>query len=170
MKKGLFLVLCLILSIGMLTGCGKSDNNSAGNGDAAEPIVIKIAADETMETPCSKATVIFQDLVAERSEGRLKIEYFPDSAMGDEREIAESVNMGTLEMGIISGAYMAVYAPDWYVTDLPYVFADRSVMYSHLDGALGSHLKEAIMTASKIEVLDFCDGSFKILLNGKIVL
>lgn len=45
------------------------------------------------------------------------------------REIAESVNMGNLEMGIISGCYLATYDENWYLVDMPYVFKDRDTMY-----------------------------------------
>lgn len=164
MKKIVIVSLCLVLVMGMLTACG----GGGGGGEAAgeETYLIRIASDETIDTPCSEATLVFKELVEEASEGRVTVEYYNDSAMGDEREIAESVNMGNLEMGIISAAYMSTYAPDWYITDLPYVFSDRATMYGYLDGEVGDHLKQVLLTNSKLEVLDFADGSFKAILNG----
>ena len=160
--------MCVLLCLSMFAACngGSGDSGSAGGGDSDKTWVIKIASDETIDTPCSVATLEFKKLVEERSEGRLKVDYFNDSAMGDEREIAESVNMGTLEMGIISGCYLSTYAPDWYLVDLPYVFLDRPIMYGYLDGEVGDLLRESISANSNIEVLDFADGSFKILMHN----
>ena len=167
MKRILILLMCALLSMSMFAACGGGGGGGGGGDDPeSQSWVIKIASDETMDTPCSIATVRFQELVEERSDGRLKVTYFNDSAMGDEREIAESVNMGTLEMGIISGCYLSTYAPDWYLVDLPYVFLDRPVMYGYLDGKVGDLLREAIAGNSNINVLDFADGSFKILLHN----
>jgi tripartite ATP-independent transporter DctP family solute receptor len=162
MKKFLVVLLCLMLVMGV-TACGGSE--PAGEGE--ETYLIRIASDETIDTPCSEATLIFKQLMEDGSDGRVKVEYFNDSAMGDEREIAESVHLGNLEMGIISSAYLSTYAPDWYITELPYVFMDRQEMYGFLDGEVGDFLKERLVENSNIRALDFADGSFKALLNNK---
>lgn len=167
MKKVLVILMCLVLSLGTMTACGGGGGGEEQAAGETEPILIRIASDETIDTPCSKATLIFKDLIEERSEGRLTVEYFNDSAMGDEREIAESVQMGNLEMGIISAAMFFTYSPDWAVTELPYVFMDRQKMYEYLDGDVGDFLKESLLASSKIEALDYADGSFKCLLNNK---
>ena len=164
MKKTFAIFMCVMMCLSLLVACGGEDLDNADSGD--QTYVIRLASDETIDTPCSEASLLFKELIEEKSGGRLTVEYFNDSAMGDEREIAESVNMGTLEMGIISGAYLATYSPDWYLTDLPYVFTDREVMYGYLDGEVGDYLKVALMQNSNIEALDFADGSFKCLING----
>ncbi|MCQ4636899.1 TRAP transporter substrate-binding protein [Anaerovorax odorimutans] len=165
MKKVLIAMLCLIFCFGLMTGCGGGGgDDSSADGDK---IMIRIASDETSDTPCSEATEIFKKQVEEKSGGKMTVEYFCDSAMGDEREIAESVNMGNLEMGIISGCYLATYDENWYLVDMPYVFSDREAMYKHLDGEVGQILKDGLKKNSKIECLDFADGSFKVLLNSK---
>lgn len=166
MKRILVVMVCLVFGFTLLTGCGGgSEESSGGGGD--DVITIRIASDETRDTPCSEATDIFKKLVEEKSDGKMTVEYFCDSAMGDEREIAESVNMGNLEMGMISGCYLATYDGNWYLVDMPYVFSDREKMYEYLDGEVGDILKKGLKEKSKIECLDFADGSFKVLLNSK---
>jgi len=165
MKKILAILTCLTLCFSMLTACGAGGEDKTA-ADEDTTYKIRIASDETIDTPCSKATLIFKDLVEKASNGKVTVEYFNDAAMGDEREIAESVNMGQLEMGIISGANFSTYSPDWFVTDLPYVFIDRETMYNYLDGEVGNFLKKSLLEKSKIQALDFADGSFKAVLNG----
>lgn len=163
MKKILVIMVSIVLCIGLFVGCGDS-NDSAKSGDV---ITIKIASDETEDTPCSKATEVFKELVEEKSGGSMTVEYYSNSAMGDEREIAESVNMGNLEMGIIAGCMLPTYDEDWYAVDMPFVWKDREQMYSLLDGELGQILKDGLAEKSKIQALDFADGSFKVLLSGE---
>lgn len=163
MKKILVLMVSVMLCLGLFAGCGGGEDKAASD----DVITIKIASDETDDTPCSKATQIFKELVEEKSSGKMVVEYYGNSAMGDEREIAESVNMGNLEMGIIAGCMLATYDEDWYAVDMPFVWKDREQMYSLLDGEVGQILKDGLAEKSSIQVLDFADGSFKVLLSAK---
>ena len=156
--------LCLVSSIFVFTGCGEDSSEKTASGDT---ITIRLASDETKDVPISKATEIFEKEVEENSGGTMQVEYYSDSAIGDEKEIAESINMGNLEMGTISAAYMAAYDPNWYSIDLPYVFEDRETMYSMVDGEYGKLLSDGLSEKSKIKCLDFADGSFNIVLNVK---
>lgn len=167
MKKLLALTLCFLLCLTMMVACGGGEQTETGEaGEAEETYLIRIASDETDDTPCSEATFYFKELVEEATDGRVTVDYFYDSAMGDEREIAESVHMGNLEMGIISGCYLATYDENWYLVDMPYVFKDRESMYGYLDGEVGDYITDTLLANSNIECLDFADGSFKVLLNG----
>lgn len=156
--------LCLASIMFVFTGCG---TNSSDSNTSEDTITIKLASDETKDVPISKATEIFEQEVEQNSNGKIQVEYYSDSAMGDEKEIAESVNMGNLEMGTISAAYMASYDPNWYSIDLPYVFEDRETMYSMVDGEYGQILRDGLAEKSNIKCLDFADGSFNIILNIK---
>ncbi len=164
----LLLSLCVIIGMCAFTGCGSdsSSDESASSGDG-DVMTIRLASDETKDVPISKATEEFQKIVEEKSGGTMKVEYYSDSAMGDEKEIAESVNLGNLEMGTISAAYMAAYDPNWYSIDLPYVFKDRQTMYDMVDGEYGEALRTGLNEKSNIMCLDYADGSFNIILNIK---
>ena len=168
MKKKVLLAtataLCLASIMFVCTGCGEGSSDSNASEDT---ITIRLASDETKDVPISKATNIFEEEVEKNSNGTMQVEYYSDSAMGDEKEIAESVNMGNLEMGTISAAYMASYDPNWYSIDLPFVFKDRSTMYEMVDGEYGQMLSDGLSAKSNIKCLDFADGSFNIILNIK---
>jgi tripartite ATP-independent transporter DctP family solute receptor len=167
----LAIVPAVLLALTVFAGCAGGNDDAAStetsSGDAA--YVIRIASDETDDTPCSEATFIFKELVETNSDGKVTVEYFYDSAMGDEREIAESVQMGNLEMGIISGTLLATYDGNWYINDLPYIYEDRDTMYELLSGDVGDYLRESLLGKSNIQVLDYADGSFKVILNKQKV-
>jgi len=171
------IAMTLVFAAGCGSGSGGNDSSSSSGNDSSSsdanntaPLPdaeykIRIAADETIDTPCSQATLVFKKLIEEKSDGKMTVEYFYDSALGDEREIAESIQMGNLEMGIISGTLLTTYDGNWYINDLPYVYLDRQAMYDFLEGDGGKYLIDSLLSKSNIQVLDFADGSFKIILN-----
>jgi len=172
MKKKSILLTMISLAIMMgLVACSNDDPTDAmeaGTESTTNAIAIRMAFDDTVIAPCTEAVFYFKELVEERSNGQLVVEYLNDgNAMGGEDKIVESVNRGLLEMGMVSGGLLATYAPDWYLVDLPCLFFDRDELYGYLDGEVGDYLKDAILDVSKIEVLDIADNSFKIFLNTK---
>lgn len=58
MKKILVLMVSVMLCLGLFAGCGGGEDKAASD----DVITIKIASDETDDTPCSKATQIFKEL------------------------------------------------------------------------------------------------------------
>ena len=71
------------------------------------------------------AATRFADLVAERSGGALKVEVLPAGQMGGQREIIESVQLGTLDMGYGESGLYANYVPAFGVLTLPYLYDGR---------------------------------------------
>jgi len=67
---------------------------------AEEPIILKLAhgdsADGSWGT-CDNGALTFKRLVESRSDGRIKVEIYPNCQLGSEREMEESVMMGTTQ-------------------------------------------------------------------------
>lgn len=155
-------LLCLVMA-----SCGGDVMDSNDKGDANTTITIRLATDETRETPSSKAMMHFVERIKEATDGKVEITFMPDSAMGDEREITESVAMGTLEMGYVSTGMFATYADDFYFLELPYAFPDKYSMYAALDGSMGDFLNEKLKEAANMEIIAWGDGADKIITNIK---
>jgi tripartite ATP-independent transporter DctP family solute receptor len=167
MKKCISIIAGLLLCLS-LAACGSgSTEDEAKDIDQEETYTIKMATDEVDDSPGSQATFIFEKLVEEAGDGRLQVEFYTNAAMGDEREIAESVAMGNLEGAIISAGFWSSYDDNWYVTDLPYVWLDRETMYGYLDNEVGQLLRDSLMESTGVQILDYFDGSFKCITNAK---
>ncbi|MFW6147119.1 MAG: TRAP transporter substrate-binding protein DctP [Thermodesulfobacteriota bacterium] len=76
-----------------------------------------IAEDHPAAARCKQ----FAKLVEDKSDGRMKMTYFPSGALGDWMEQIEANRMGTLEFGLNAGS--TSYDPRTNLIFMPYLFA-----------------------------------------------
>ncbi len=63
----------------------------------------------------------FAELVEERTNGAYVIEIYPNGTLGGERDMLESMQIGTLDMGIITSGPFINFSSDMGVLDMPYL-------------------------------------------------
>lgn len=113
MKKAtriLALVLAIVMCIGCLAACGSSSNSgtttAASDSDSsvaapaasAPEYTIKIGFMSSNTHPWTTAANDFAAAVAERTEGKVKVDVYPASTLGNGTELLESTQNGTVEM------------------------------------------------------------------------
>jgi len=86
-------------------------------------------------TPTKEAMARFGELLKEKTDGELTVQYFPDSQLGGERELVEQVQAGLLDMTKVSSGLMESFSPIYGTFSLPYLFDDTDHYYSVLDDA-----------------------------------
>jgi len=82
----------------------------------------------------------FAETVEERSDGRLNVEVYPDSQLGGERELIESVQAGEIQMTAPSVGVLSNFSDSLKVFDFPYIFEDKETAHQVLDGEIGQEL------------------------------
>ncbi len=70
----------------------------------------------------------FAELVAERTNGDVKIEVYSDATLGNERELAESVVSGSLDIAPSGMSGIGRFFPELQVLELPYLYKDLDHM------------------------------------------
>jgi tripartite ATP-independent transporter DctP family solute receptor len=80
---------------------------------------------------------VFADEIAKRTQGRYKIEQFPNSALGGEVEMLKAVQLGTVDLAFITGAPLPNFVPDVGVFNIPFLFRDPAHAHAALDGPIG---------------------------------
>ena len=80
------------------------------------------------------------DSVEAATKGAFTFKHFPSSALGGERELLESAQLGTVEAVIVSTGPVSNFVPDVGVTDIPFLFRDRDHAHKVLDGPIGQEL------------------------------
>lgn len=75
----------------------------------------------------------FAKKLAELSDGAFTVDERPSGVLGDERDMIESLQIGTLDAVITSTGPLGNFVPETYVLDLPFLFRDydlaRCVLY-----------------------------------------
>ncbi len=83
---------------------------------------------------------VFKPLVETNSKGRIAVELFPNGQLGDDREMTEAVQLGSIEICIPATGALASFDKRVQVLDLPYLFVNEEQAFKALDGKLGQKI------------------------------
>ena len=82
----------------------------------------------------SVASQQFIDKLAELSGGKIKVIHHHSGALGGEREVAQQVQLGAVDIAPITTAPLSTAIPEMSVFQLPYIFRDYDHVFKALDG------------------------------------
>jgi tripartite ATP-independent transporter DctP family solute receptor len=94
------------------------------------------------------------------------LEIFPDSTLGNERDLIEGVSMGTIPMALSSTGPIPNFFPEFAVLDLPYLFPTAEIAYKALDGEVGTALMN-LLPSKGIVGLGFWENGFRHVTNSR---
>lgn len=170
-----------------LTSCGASNKDTQAPDTtkaAEENTTAPAASDSTTAAANAEATVLqlgttvneqdsfqvaaekFAELVEERTNGAYKIDIYPNGTLGGERDMLESMQIGTLDMGIITSGPFINFSSAMGVLDMPYLFANNEQAYAVLDGEIGRELLDTLED-SGLKGLAYAERGFRNLTNSK---
>jgi len=113
----------------------------AAGAHAQQPIVVKFSHVVAVNTPKGKGAERFKQLAEERTQGRVKVEVYPNSTLFKDGEEMEALQLGSVQMLAPS---LAKFGPlgvrDYEVFDLPYVFDGYADVHKVTDGPIGKAL------------------------------
>lgn len=112
------------------------------------------------------AALHFKDGLEAATNGELTVSIYPNAALGDERNLLESLRMGTVDMGIITGGPVVNFLPGFGVLDLPFLFSDPDHAYKVLDGPIGQGFMKD-MEKLGWKCLAYGERGFRNLTNSK---
>ncbi len=100
----------------------------------------------------------FADILAQKTNGRLKMRGFPDGQLGAELQSISSVQGGVLEMALVSTAAAASVVKEFGVFDLPFLFTDFKEVDLVLDGPVGRRLLDRLSDKNLVGLCYFENG------------
>ena len=103
------------------------------------------------------------------TQGRLKIEQFPNSALGGEVEMLKGVQLGTIDMAFITGAPLPNIIPDVGVFNIPFLFRDAAHAHAVLDSPIGQSYLEKFR-AKDLVALAWGENGMRHITNSKLAI
>ncbi|WP_018404105.1 TRAP transporter substrate-binding protein [Marinobacter gelidimuriae] len=131
-----------------------------------DPITLRLAHVVNEQDGFHIAAVKFQDLVAERTEGAVNIELYPNASLGDERTLLEGMQIGTVDMGVITNGPVANFVEEMAVFELPFLFPSPQAAYDVLDGPIGQELLDKLSEVN-LKGLAYAERGFRNLTNSE---
>jgi tripartite ATP-independent transporter DctP family solute receptor len=108
----------------------------------------------------------FKELVEARSEGRIAVKIYHSKSIGNETEILQQIQMGTIQMGIVTVGPFDTFDPIVRVINYPFLFRDNDQADAILDGPLGAEILKSL-ESSGFKGLCFSENGFRNLTNNK---
>jgi C4-dicarboxylate-binding protein DctP len=134
---------------------------SWGAEDPGSPIVIKFSHVVAPDTPKGKGAEYFKKLVEERTNGRVKVEVYPNSQLYKDKEELEALQLGSVQMlapSVSKFGPMGVKA--FEVFDLPYLFDGYEAAHKITHGPIGASMLKQLRQHG-MTGLGFWDNGFK---------
>lgn len=143
-KSVSFLVLGMLLGLGV--GSVVFMAILRGQADDVGPRgvrVLKLAHVLDQSHPVHAGMAYMAERLNELSDGRMRIEIFPNGQLGSEPESIEQLQRGALAMVKTSTAAMEGFVPEMAVFGFPYLFRDEEHYWNVLNGEIGTLLLRA---------------------------
>nr|WP_246009136.1 TRAP transporter substrate-binding protein DctP [Halomonas nanhaiensis] len=83
------------------------------------PTTLRLAHVVNTEDTYHIAAARFQELVSEKTDGVVTVDIYPNASLGDERTLLEGIQIGTVDMGVITNGPVANFVDEFSVFKLP---------------------------------------------------
>ena len=142
----------------------------AGPASAQSPIVIKFSHVVASDTPKGKAADKFKELAEKYTDGKVKVEVYPNSTLYKDKEELEALQLGAVQMLAPSNSkFGPIGVKEFEVFDLPYILPDLATLRKVTDGPLGAKLLK-LLDPKGMTGLAYWDNGFKqMTANKKLV-
>jgi len=102
--------------------------------------------------PVHKATTAMSDSIAKQSNGEIEIKVYSGGALGKGPNLAESIHLGTVDMGTAGPGLLSRLEPAWGLIAGEYVFKDKESMFKVLSGPVGDEITNGLINKRGIRV------------------
>lgn len=109
----------------------------------------------------------FAELVDKKSNGAVKVQVFPSSQLGNDRDMTEGMRIGSVDIGLIAGV-LSNFEPRMGLLEIPYIFRDTDHLRKVLNGPVGEELSKSLLK-SGLRVLGWWERGPRMLTANKPV-
>lgn len=108
----------------------------------------------------------FARLIEERSDGRYKIEIYPARQLGGDRDMFEAIQVGSLDMGLISTSVVENFTPALAGLQLPWLFEDVDQLKEVYKSDMHKKMLDRVSEVN-VKGLSIYDCGFRHFLNNQ---
>jgi len=148
------------------SSAAKSASGSAQSASSGKTIELKAGHVLTEDSPYHIALTQWADEVNKKTDGRIKIDVFANSVLGNERDMVEALQMGTLDITLPNSAVLSNFTSTFKVFDLPFLFEDRKDAYDVIDSDIGKNMLKSLDDMGVVG-LSMWENGFRYIANNK---
>src|SRR3954471_20514113 len=133
---------------------------------AQNKIVLKMGTLGSTEYFYYKGAKRLADEAASKSAGQLDIQVFPNQQLGNERDMIEGLQLGTIDLAVINTPLLAGFDPRFLIFDMPFLFNDWAHVNKMLTSSIGADLLKTL-ESKQLKAFAFSTAGFRHVLNYK---
>lgn len=133
---------------------------------AKKPIVMKLGHVQNESDLWQLGALKFAELVDAKTKGGVQIKVFPNSTIGNDRDMAEGMQIGSVDFALIAGV-LGNFEPSIQIMELPYLFKDETHLRKVMYGPIGDELLDKLLKSSDIRGLAFWERGPRQLTTNK---
>jgi TRAP-type transport system periplasmic protein len=120
-----------------------------------EPISLVYAHMNPSDSVAGKQAQLFADLVAKKSNGKIKIDIYPASQLGGLKDMVDQISSGKIMLHHNTMAGIGNLYPDFAALDTPYIYKDVNHMLKvcSVDSPLMQKLNDGLIKTKGVRVL-----------------
>lgn len=124
--RRLIVVSVSVLILAVTAACASSGSkgtsgNGGGNGGKGSVTTLRLASTSHPGDDGDLSSKHFANLVSQKTNGRLKIQLFPNGQLGTETELLPKLKSGSVDIYLGSSSVASTAVPELKLFDLPYV-------------------------------------------------
>ena len=150
-----------------LNDFGPKGGADDANGLPGAKIKIVVGTSVPITGPYNQGLIVMKKLLEGYSNGTMTLEIHGDSQLGGERDMIESVSLGSQDMLVTSTGPVGNYVKDFYSIDLPYFFQSADEAYKALDSVEVGRLLMDQFYDQGIYCVNFFENGFRNTTNNK---
>jgi len=114
-----------------------------------------------------KAAKIFTHILNTMSDGEVEAKFYHASQLGSEQEALEGVQLGTIEMGTLSGGPVPSFFPAVMVYDIPYLLSSNAAAWEFFQSDFSKKLQDEFVQKTGVRILATTENGFRHFTNKK---
>lgn len=156
MAKRFLALILAVMMVFTLAACGDSQNaansGSSGNGSSTETgtVTLKMGHCLAADHPYNLGSLRFAELVEQYTNGAVKVDVYPASQLGGERELWEGCIMGTVDICLAATAVLCNWDESFLVYELPFLFENQEHARAVLDGEIGQTMLDNLSALNMV--------------------
>lgn len=169
MKKGLLITLLFVVLVTLCIGCSNqsvTEQSDVAQQEKDAEIVLKLGYSSPTSNPWHICAEKFAKYVSENTDGTVRIDLFPAEMLGSDKQMAEMVKMGTLDMQIAPQGVVANYEPKLAVLELPFLFDSNEKVAKVLDSPIGEELAKDLPSQG-MRIIAYWENGLRQTTNNK---
>jgi len=160
--------LILLVTVSIIAACGSADNEN--NNDSAKAEELTLAHNLSEDHPVHKGLEHFAEKANEYTDGALSFDILPNGVLGDEKEVIEQLQSGSVEMTRVSAGALESFADEYSILSLPYIFTSNDHYHNVMTSDVVAPIYESTKDDGFIALTYYDSGSRSFYTKDKAIM